>query len=74
MSPLRCISRRALCIRTNGLNLINLIRFFELRERLLKIKSKTETINEYESTFWELVIESEKEEEEAMHIKDTQKG
>ena len=71
MSPLRCISRRALCIRTNGLNLI---RFFELRERLLKIKSKTETINEYESTFWELVIESEKEEEEAMHIKDTQKG
>jgi hypothetical protein len=47
--------------------------FFELRERLLKIKSNTETINEYESTFWELVIGSEKE-EEAMHIKDTQKG
>jgi hypothetical protein len=39
---------------------------------LLKNKSNTQTINEYESTFWELVIGSEKE--EAMHIEDTQKG
>jgi hypothetical protein len=45
---------------------------FYLWERLLKIKSNTQTINEYGSTFWELVIGSEKE-EEAMHIKDTQK-
>jgi hypothetical protein len=50
-------------------------RFFELWKRLLKIKSNAQSINEYESTFWELVIGSGNEKEvEAMHIKDTQKG
>ena len=46
---------------------------FELLERLLKVKkSTTQTINEYESTFWELAIGGEKE-EEAIHIEDIQK-
>ena len=45
---------------------------FDLLERLLKVKKRTtQTINDYESTFWELAIGGEKE--EAMHIEDIQK-